>query len=129
MRGRRLRKPAPAGTLFGLLAQHDGFARYCNTIRPHRGPERTHAPTGLWRPAQGQAGLGEAPQDALPHPPRRDRRQGTVTLRHDSKLHHIGIGRAHKGRAIELLVADRDIRVLDRGTGELIPAAHSRSRP
>jgi len=45
---------------------------------------------------------------------------GTVTLRHDSKLHHIGLGRAHKGRPIKLLIADRDIRVLDARTGELI---------
>jgi hypothetical protein len=45
---------------------------------------------------------------------------GTVTLRHDSKLHHIGIGRAHKGRSVKLLIADRDIRVLDLDTGELI---------
>ena len=45
---------------------------------------------------------------------------GTVTLRHDSKLHHIGIGRAHRGRPIKLPIADRDIRVLDRATGELI---------
>lgn len=46
--------------------------------------------------------------------------EGTVTLRHDSKLHHIGLGRAHKGKPIKLLVADRDIRVLDARTGELI---------
>ena len=46
--------------------------------------------------------------------------QGKVSLRHDSKLHHIGLGRAHKGKPIKLLVADRDIRVLDADTGELI---------
>jgi len=45
---------------------------------------------------------------------------GAVTLRHDSKLHHIGLGRAHKGKPIKLLVADRDIRILDARTGELI---------
>jgi hypothetical protein len=42
---------------------------------------------------------------------------GKVSLRHDSKLHHIGLGRAHKGKTIKLLVADRDIRVLDAQTG------------
>lgn len=41
-------------------------------------------------------------------------------MRHDSKLHHIGLGRAHKGKPIKLLVAGRDIRVLDAKTGELI---------
>jgi hypothetical protein len=43
-----------------------------------------------------------------------------VTLRYMSKLHHIGIGRAHKNRPIKLLVADRDIHVIDHQTGELL---------
>ena len=38
---------------------------------------------------------------------------GTVTLRYDSRLHHIGLGRAHKGRQVKLLIADRNIRVID----------------
>jgi hypothetical protein len=46
--------------------------------------------------------------------------QGKVSLRFDSKLHHIGLGRAHKGKLIKLLVADRDVCVLDALTGELI---------
>ena len=37
-----------------------------------------------------------------------------------SKLHHIRIGRAHKNRPIKLLIADRDIRVIDHQTGELL---------
>lgn len=53
---------------------------------------------------------------------------GTVTLRHDSKLHHIGLGRVHKGKPIELLVADRDIRVFDARTGELQAVAISNTR-
>ena len=42
-----------------------------------------------------------------------------VTLRYDSRLYHIGLGRAHKGRSVRLLVADRDVRVIDTN-GELI---------
>jgi hypothetical protein len=37
---------------------------------------------------------------------------GTVTLRYRSRLHHIGLGRVHKGRRVLVLVADRDVRVL-----------------
>jgi hypothetical protein len=44
---------------------------------------------------------------------------GKVSLRYDSRLHHIGLGRAHKGRQIKLLIADRSIRVIDL-QGELI---------
>jgi hypothetical protein len=30
-----------------------------------------------------------------------------------SKLYEIGLGRAHKGRPVKLLIADRNIRVID----------------
>jgi hypothetical protein len=46
-------------------------------------------------------------------------KSGTVTLRYDSRLHHIGVGRAHKGRTVRLLVVDRDVRVID-SNGELL---------
>jgi hypothetical protein len=42
-----------------------------------------------------------------------------VSLRYDSRLYKIGVGRAHKGRAVKLLTADHDIRVIDLH-GELI---------
>ena len=45
--------------------------------------------------------------------------EGRVTLRHISRLHHIGIGRAHKGKAIRLLIAGLEIRVVD-GDGQLL---------
>jgi hypothetical protein len=45
---------------------------------------------------------------------RRDRidNNGKVTLRHRTRLHHIGIGHAHKGKRVILLVDDLDVRVL-----------------
>ncbi|TXN28388.1 hypothetical protein FVP33_18160 [Lacisediminihabitans profunda] len=45
---------------------------------------------------------------------------GVVTLRYNSKMHHIGIGRAHKGVRIRLLIHDRDIRIINPTTGELL---------
>jgi hypothetical protein len=44
---------------------------------------------------------------------------GKVSLRYDSRLYKIGIGRAHKGRQVKLLIADQSIRVIDL-EGELI---------
>jgi hypothetical protein len=44
---------------------------------------------------------------------------GKVSLRYGSRLYKIGLGRAHKGRAIRLLIADREIRVID-SNGELL---------
>ena len=46
-------------------------------------------------------------------------RTGKVSLRYDSKLYKIGLGRAYTGRAVKLLIADRSIRVIDL-QGELI---------
>jgi len=44
---------------------------------------------------------------------------GKVSLRHDSRLYKIGLGRAHKGRPVKLLIADLNVRVID-SNGELI---------
>jgi hypothetical protein len=44
---------------------------------------------------------------------------GKVSLCYDSRLYKIGLGRAHKGRAVKLLIADQNIRVIDTD-GELI---------
>jgi transposase InsO family protein len=48
------------------------------------------------------------------HRVRRDRvdKTGCVTLRYRSKLLHIGLGRAHAGSRVLLLVADLDVRVI-----------------
>ena len=44
---------------------------------------------------------------------------GKVSLRYDSRLYKIGLGRAYRGRQIKLLIADRNVRVIDLN-GELI---------
>ena len=46
-------------------------------------------------------------------------KDGSVTLRYKSKLHHIGMGRALKGIRVILLVAGRDIHVVNED-GELL---------
>src|SRR5215216_2675368 len=45
---------------------------------------------------------------------------GTVTLRHNSRLHHIGLGTAHRGTRGMLLIDDLHVRVIRRDTGQLI---------
>jgi hypothetical protein len=37
---------------------------------------------------------------------------GTITLRDNSRLHHIGLGRRHAGQRVLVLAHDRHIRVL-----------------
>jgi hypothetical protein len=45
---------------------------------------------------------------------------GVITLRHDSRLHHIGLGRRHAGTRVLVLVLDRHICVLNQATGHLL---------
>jgi hypothetical protein len=44
---------------------------------------------------------------------------GRVTLRYESRLHHIGLGRAHCGKRVLILVADLEVRVITED-GELL---------
>jgi len=117
---RYLGRQAPAKTLAELQAQIDAFVHYYNAIRPHRAlggrtPLQAYSARIKARPAEG-----EAPEAHFRVRHDKVDTAGTITLRHDSRLHHIGLGRAHKGKPIKLLVADRDIPVLDARTGELI---------
>ncbi len=117
---RYLARQAPAKTPTELQAQLDAFCHYYNAIRPHRAlsgrtPLQAYSSRLKARPA---VEAGPDTHFRIRHDKVDD--AGTVTLRHDSKLHHIGLGRAHKGKPIKLLVADLDVRVLDARTGELI---------
>jgi len=109
----------PADTIEGLQRQLDRFGRHYNHVRPHRALKRK-------TPAEVYA----ARPKALPHGPsikphHRVRYDvidsaGSITLRHDSRLHHIGLGRLLAGTRVTVLVADLDITVIDRKTGELL---------
>lgn len=50
---------------------------------------------------------------------------GKLTLRHGSVLMHLGVGRAHKGKRVVKLINERDVRVIDAATYELLPASRS----
>jgi hypothetical protein len=45
---------------------------------------------------------------------------GSITLRYDSQLHHIGLGRRLAGTRVTVLIDDLRIKVLRRSTGELL---------
>lgn len=47
-------------------------------------------------------------------------RVGTVTLRYNGRLRHIGVGRTHAGTYIRLLVQDLDITIINATTGETL---------
>jgi len=114
-----VRQPSPA-TISELQLQVNRFVRYYNEVRPHRARDRCTPRTAF-----------EARDKASPSGPRievgagvrvrRDRidKVGRVTLRHRTRLHHIGVGRAHHGKRVVLLVKGLDVRIVS-DDGELL---------
>jgi transposase InsO family protein len=109
---RYLDKQPPAATLKDLQAQLDAFVHYYNHIRPHRALKgRTPLQAYSARIKAQPAGL--APDTYFRVRQDKVDKTGKVSLRHMSRLYKIGVGRAHKGQPVKLLIADRDIRVID----------------
>jgi transposase InsO family protein len=119
MKGFLAKQPA-ARSIEELQRQVDRFVTYYNDVRPHRATGR--------RPPRSAF---EARDKARPSGPRirvgggvrvrRDRinQAGNVTLRHRGRLHHIGVGHAHDGKRVTLLVDGLDVRVISQ-EGELL---------
>jgi transposase InsO family protein len=112
------RQPAPA-TLTELQAQTDTFRVYYNTVRPHRALHRR-------TPAEAYAARPKATASGIPlidghFRVRHDKidSNGKLTLRHNSRLHHIGLGRMHAGTTVLILVHDLHVRVLST-SGQLL---------
>jgi hypothetical protein len=99
--------------LRALQAQIDRFVFIYNEERPHSA--RGCPPMEAWRNLD-KATIEIDGQLLLAHTKvRRDivDMTGTFTLRYRSKLHHVSVGRAHKGERVLILMADLDVRVLD----------------
>lgn len=105
-----LAKQPPATTINQLQAQIDRFVDYYNHQRPHRAKNRR-------TPKQAFDALEKArpgdPIAATHFRVRTDRVDyaGKVTLRYDSRLLKIGVGRAWKHTPVRLYVADKDVRI------------------
>jgi transposase InsO family protein len=116
-----LARQDPAATISGLQAQLDAFTAYYNTQRPHRAVGR-RTPQTAWnaRPRAIPARQGIRVSEHFRV--RRDRvdTDGKLTLRHSSRLHHIGIGRRYAGTKVLILARDLDIRIITQDDGELI---------
>jgi hypothetical protein len=111
-----------------LQAQLDELMAYYDEVRPHTARGRL-TPRAAWE-AKAKAVPDKANLKLSVHTRVRHDKvdcTGVFTLRHNTRLHHIGVGRAHKGRRVIILVADLDIRVLSQD-GELLPP-HPRSSP
>jgi hypothetical protein len=113
-------QPDQPTTIAELQALIDPFVEEYNHRRPHRSLPHRATPATLY----------DSMPKALPAPTtdpethervRHDRvDKSSVTIRHHSRLHHIGIGRTHAGTCVILLVQDLHIRVINATTGELL---------
>ncbi len=117
---RWLAKQPRASTIAELQAQLDRFRTYYNEVRPHRAiGRRTPAEAFAARPKASPAG----PKIEAPSRLRRDRidAAGAVTLRHDSRLYKIKVGRPPAGTRVLMLVHGLDVRIVSED-GELLRA-------
>ena len=115
-----LAKQPGGAAVTDLQTQLDWFADYYNTIRPHRAlGRRTPAVAFTARPKATPR--TSAPTIADHYRVRHDTidTTGVITLRHNSRLHHIGIGRRHARTPVLVLVHDLEIRVITHD-GELL---------
>lgn len=101
----------PAASVIQLQPQLDTFQAYYNTVRPHRAlSRRTPQQAYHARPKATPAGV---PLRDAHYRVRHDTidSDGKLTLRHNSRLHHIGMGRRHARRPVLILVKDLHVRV------------------
>jgi hypothetical protein len=114
-----LRALPAATTVAELKHQIDAFMAYYNHIRPHRALHRgTPIQAFNDRPKAFPAGYQIPPHYRVRH----DKIDAAevITIRYNSRLHHIGLSKHLRGATVSVLIDDLDIRVLHRNTGQLI---------
>jgi len=115
-----LAKQDPAASVEELQVQVDRFVVYYNEVRPHRARGRV-PPLAAFEARDKARPTGPRIQIGAGVRVRRDRvdKGGKLTLRHRTRLHHIGVGHAHKGKRVIMLVDGLEVRVLSQD-GELM---------
>jgi transposase InsO family protein len=117
---RFLARQSPAETIAELQVNLDRFRDYYNTVRPHRAIERTTPQEAFDARPKATPSLTRL---AVPGRLRLRRDKvditGVVTLRRNSRLHHIGLGRKLIGTRVLVLVDDLHVRVITED-GELL---------
>lgn len=114
-------RPRPA-TLTELQSLLDRFQHWYNNDRPHRA-------VGRRTPAQAYTALPKATPNTDTEPEWRTRTDrvdanGKVTLRYAGRLRHLGIGRAHAGTPILMLIHDAHLITPNADTGHVIAEHH-----
>lgn len=115
-------RPRPA-TIADLQTQLNTFRALYNTQRTHRAhPART-------TPAQAYQARPKAHPTGQPSAHFRIRHDtddqfGKLTLRHGSRLHHLGIGATHAHTAVLILVTTRTVTVIRKTGHHVLSSRH-----
>jgi len=108
-----------ATTITELQTQLDAFVDEYNHRRPHRSLPHNATPATIYnsRPKADPATRIDTHNRV-----RTDRvdQAGSITLRHNGRLHHIGIGRIHHRTRVLILVQDSNITIINAATGEVL---------
>jgi transposase InsO family protein len=97
------------------------FATYYNTQRPHRAIGRRTPQTAYTaRPKAGPIRQGIKISEHFRVRHDRVDKDGKLTLRHASRLHHIGIGRVWAGTGVLILARDLNLRIITEDGRQLI---------
>jgi len=115
-----LAKQPPAGSIGELQRQVGRFVAYYNDVRPHQSIGRK-TPRTIFQARDKARPSGPKIRVGAGVRVRRDRidKGGKLTLRHGTRLHHIGVGHVHKGKRVTMLVNGLDVRVISLD-GELL---------
>ncbi len=108
-------QPETIDQLQTLLNQ---FVDLYNNERPHRSLNRATPAAAYKRLPKAEPGDHTNQTYRIRHDT--IDKGGTVTLRHEGQLHHIGIGRGHKHTKVVLLIDNLNIRIIATQTGELL---------
>jgi transposase InsO family protein len=117
---RWLARQPPAATLAALQDQLDAFRDHYNEHRPNRALQRS-------TPGQAYRALPKASPAATPNGYYRLRHDhvdagGKVSIRHAGRMHHLGIGAAHRGKEILAIADPASITVIELRTGHVLSA-------
>jgi transposase InsO family protein len=115
---RWLARQPPATTLPDLQRQLDAFREHYNEHRPNRALQRS-------TPGQAYRALPKAEPAAAPRGHYRVRYDhvdpgGKVSIRHAGRMHHLGIGTAHRGKEVLAITDTASITVIELRTGQIL---------
>ena len=112
-----LRAQPAARTLPELQSQLDTFADIYNTTRSHRSLGN-HTPAHAYTARAKATPTGRDGHWRIRHD--KVDKTGRITIRHASRLHHIGLGYEHNGTTVRILIHDLHITIINADTGEII---------